>query len=336
MNQKHLSMDVLRIDCEQQTHVITEGIRRLLQSFRKRGIVVALSGGIDSSVTAALCVRACGKERVFGLHMPDRDSSPDTLSLSQSVSTHYGFDSALEPITPILESVGCYARQAEAIREVVPEFGPGWKSKLVLEGVLENKGYNFFHIVVEAPDGTRITSRASLKAYLGIVAATNFKQRVRKMMEYYHADRLNYAVAGTPNRLEYDQGFFVKLGDGAADIKPIAHLYKSQVYQLAEYLDVPETIRQRPPTTDTYSLPQGQDEFYFALPYVKMDLCLYARNNGIGAERVAPLVGLSVEQVARVYADIDVKRSSTHYLHSEPQLIEPVKEIQLEHGKLSS
>jgi NAD+ synthase len=336
MNQKHLSMDVLRIDCEQQTYVITEGVRRVLQSFRKRGIVVALSGGIDSSVTAALCVRACGQERVFGLHMPDRDSSPDTLSLSQSVSTHYGFDSALEAITPILESVGCYARQAEAIREVVPEFGPGWKSKLVLEGVLENKGYNFFHIVVEAPDGTRITRRASLKAYLGIVAATNFKQRVRKMMEYYHADRLNYAVAGTPNRLEYDQGFFVKLGDGAADVKPIAHLYKSQVYQLAEYLDVPETIRRRPPTTDTYSLPQGQDEFYFALPYGKMDLCLYARNNGIGAETVAPLVGLSVEQVARVYADIDVKRSSTHYLHSGPQLIEPVNEIQLEHGKISS
>ena len=206
MNQKHLSMDVLHIDCEQHTHVITEGIRRLLRSFRKRGIVVALSGGIDSSVTAALCVRACGAERVFGLHMPDRDSSPDTLSLSQAVSTHYGFDSALEPITPILETVGCYSRQEDAIREVVPEFGPGWKSKLVLESVLENEGYNFFHIVVQAPDGTRIARRASLKAYLGIVAATNFKQRVRKMMEYYHADRLNYAVAGTPNRLEYDQG----------------------------------------------------------------------------------------------------------------------------------
>ena len=320
-------VDVLHIDCEQHTHVITEGIRRLLRSFRKRGIVVALSGGIDSSVTAALCVRACGSERVFGLHMPDRDSSPDTLSLSQAVSTHYGFDSALELITPILESVGCFSRQEEAIREVVPEYGPGWKSKLVLESVLGNTGYNFFHIVVEAPDGTRIARRASLKAYLGIVAATNFKQRVRKMMEYYYADRLNYAVAGTPNRLEYDQGFFVKLGDGAADIKPIAHLYKSQVYQLAEYLDVPEAIRRRPPTTDTYSLPQGQDEFYFSLPHEKMDLCLYARNNDLAAEAVAPLVGLSIEQVAKVYADIDVKRSSTRYLHAEPKLIVPVKEI---------
>jgi NAD+ synthase len=327
MNEAPLSADVLRIDCEQQTQLITEGIRQLLRRFRKRGMVVALSGGIDSSVTAALCVRACGKERVFGLHMPDRDSSPDTLGLSQAVCAHYGCDSVVEPITPILEAVGCYARQEEAIREAVPEYGPGWKSKLVLEDVLENRGYNFFHIVVQAPDGNHISRRAGLKAYLGIVAATNFKQRVRKMLEYYHADRLNYAVAGSPNRLEYDQGFFVKLGDGAADIKPIAHLYKSQVYQLAEYLDVPEAIRRRPPTTDTYSLPQGQDEFYFSLPYDKMDLCLFARNNGLAAELVAPLVGLSAEQVARVYADIDVKRSATRYLHSEPRLIQPVEEL---------
>jgi NAD+ synthase len=327
MSQRPLSRDVLRIDCEHETHVIAERIRDVLRSFRKRGTVVALSGGIDSSVTAALCVRACGSERVFGLHMPDRDSSPDTLSLSQSVSTHFGFDSAVEPITPILESIGCYERQAEAIREAIPEYGPGWRSKLVLENVVDNKGFSYFHIVAEAPDGTRSSTRASLKAYLGIVAATNFKQRVRKMLEYYHADRLNYAVSGTPNRLEYDQGFFVKLGDGAADIKPIAHLYKSQVYQMAEYLGVPETVRRRPPTTDTYSLPQGQDEFYFSLPYDKMDLCLYAKNHGFGAEDVASLLGLSGEQVERVFADIDVKRSSTHYLHSAPALIEPVGEI---------
>jgi NAD+ synthase len=321
-------MDVLRIDCEQQTQVITEAIRRLLRMFRKRGI--------DSSVTAALSVRACGSERVFGVHMPDRDSSPDTLSLRQAVSAHHGFDAALEPITPIPEAVGCYARQAEANRELIPQYGPGWKSKLVLEDVLENKGYNFFHIVAQAPDGSRITRRASLKAYLGVVAATNYRQRVRKMLEYYHADRINYAVAGTPNRLEYDQGFFVKLGDGAADIKPIAHLYRSQVYQLAEYLDVPEAIRRRPPTTDTHSLPRGQDEFFFSLPYEKMDLCLYARNRGSAAGRVAPLVGLSTEQVVRVFADIDTKRSSTHYLHPEPKLVVRVKEVGAEHVGLSA
>ena len=164
-------------------------------------------------------------------------------------------------------------------------------------------------------------------AYLQMVAATNFKQRVRKMMEYYHADRLNYVVAGTPNRLEYDQGFFVKLGDGSADIKPIAHLYKTQVYALAEYLGVPEEIRRRPPTTDTFSLPQTQEEFYFALPYAKMDLCLYGRNNGVPAAEVAAAAGLTTEQVERVYKDIDQKRRTTAYLHARPQLVEPVAEI---------
>ena len=165
---------------------------------------------------------------------------------------------------------------------------------------------------------TSSKKRLSLKAYLEIVAATNFKQRTRKMLEYYHADRLNYAVTGTPNRLEYDQGFFVKLGDGAADIKPIAHLYKTQVYRLAEYLGVPEKIRQRSPTTDTYSLAQGQDEFYFSLPYDKMDLCLYAKNNDVSTDTVADALGLATEQVQRVYDDIDTKRATTRYLHMRP------------------
>jgi NAD+ synthase len=166
-----------------------------------------------------------------------------------------------------------------------------------------------------------------LKAYLEIVAATNFKQRTRKMLEYYHADRLNFAVTGTPNRLEYDQGFFVKLGDGAADVKPIAHLYKTQVYQLAEYLGVPEKIRERPPTTDTYSLSQGQDEFYFSLSYDKMDLCLYGKNNDISVETVAEYLNLEPEQIQRVYDDIDTKRSTTRYLHLPPLLVEDISEI---------
>ncbi len=138
------------------------------------------------------------------------------------------------------------------------------------------------------------------------------------MMEYYHADRLNYAVAGTPNRLEYDQGFFVKNGDGAADFKPIAHLYKSQIYQLAEYLGVPEEIRLRPPTTDTYSLQQSQEEFYFALPHEKMDLAIYGRDHNIAAAELADVLGLTVEQVDKVYGVIDAKRKAARYLHLPP------------------
>jgi NAD+ synthase len=321
-------MEWLEIDCEEQTRLIAEEMRRLLTVFRRRGFVVALSGGIDSSVTAALCVQAVGKERVFGLHMPDRDSAADTLSLSQSVSAQYGFDSIVEDITPILEAAGCYSRQEKAVQKALPDFGVGWKFKIALENVLQNKGFSFFNIIAQAPDGLCLKERLPLDAYLGIVAATNFKQRVRKMMEYYHADRLNYAVTGTPNRLEYDQGFFVKLGDGAADVKPIAHLYKTQVYQMAEYLGVPEAIRRRAPSTDTYSLEQGQDEFYFSVPYPTMDLCLYGKNHGIPAGTVAEQAGITQDQVERIYQDIDNKRVSTRYLHLKPQLVMPIEEFE--------
>jgi NAD+ synthase len=327
MNQNNFSLETLKIDCAAETQRISEEIRRLLTSFKRRGVVVALSGGIDSSVTAALSVNAVGKARVFGIHMPDRDSSAETINLSRSVSTHFGFDSVLEDITPGLEAVGCYARQEKAVQMAIPEFGAGWKFKIVLEDILENKGFNFYNVVAQSPSGDIIKKRLPLESYLGIVAATNFKQRIRKMMDYYHADRLNYAVAGTPNRLEYDQGFFVKLGDGAADLKPIAHLYKSQVYQLAEYLGVPAEIRSRPPTTDTYSLSQGQDEFYFALSYERMDLCLYGKNNGLDPQVVAAAAGLTPEQVQRVWADIDQKRVTTRYLHLKPQLLGNVPEI---------
>ena len=195
--------------------------------------------------------------------------------------------------------------------------------------MLVQKGFSLFSVVAQKPDGTQIKERLPLKAYLEIVAATNFKQRTRKMLEYYHADRLNYAVTGTPNRLEYDQGFFVKLGDGAADVKPIAHLYKTQVYALAEYLGVPEEIRRRPPTTDTYSLAQGQDEFYFSLPYDKMDLCLYAKNKGLPVAQAAEATGLTPEQVQRVFEDIETKRATTRYMHLSPILIDQVKEIHI-------
>jgi NAD+ synthase len=290
-------------------------------------LVVAVSGGIDSSVTLALSTRAVGPERVLALLMPERHSADETLPLSSRVADHFGVEKIHEDISGILESVGFYRRYDAAVQSVIPGYGSGWKSKIVIPSVFAQKGFSLFSIVGQKPDGSQVKERLPLKAYLAIVAATNFKQRTRKMLEYYHADRLNYAVAGTPNRLEYDQGFFVKLGDGAADVKPIAHLYKTQVYQLAEHLGVPAEIRPRPPTTDTYSLPQGQDEFYFSLPFDKMDLCLYGKNNGIGSEAVAGAIGLTPGQVERVYADIDTKRNGTRYLHLPPMLAGEVGEI---------
>lgn len=318
---------LLLIDAEKEAEHIGEVIRSYLIRHRRKGAIVALSGGIDSSVVAALCARALGKERVFGLHMPEKESSSDTLHFSRLMAESLGIDSALEEISPLLEAAGCYRRRDEAIRIVYPEFKEGDKAKIILPSVTDSDSFRIFSIVILRADGTEVKCRLNPEAYLGIVAATNFKQRVRKMMEYHYADRLNYAVAGTPNRLEYDQGFFVKLGDGAADFKPIAHLYKSQVYQMAAFLGLPEEIRKRPSTTDTYSMPQSQEEFYFSLPYQLMDLCLYGKNNGIPIADIASGSGLTEEQILRVFKDIDQKRKTTEYLHAVPMLAGSVPEL---------
>ena len=237
---------------------------------------------------------------------------------------HLGIPSVEQDITPILDAAGCYTLRDEAIRSVIPAYGPGYKCKIALPELIHEDHLRVFSVIVQAPDGRTSEARLPHDAYLAVVAASNFKQRVRKMLEYYRADRMNYAVIGTPNRLEYDQGFFVKLGDGAADVKPIAHLYKTQVYQLAEYLNVPEAIREQLPTTDTYPMAQTQEEFYFSLPYEKLDLCLFARNHDLAAEDVASAIDLRPEEVERVFRDIDQKRRSTRYLHLTPQLMEPV------------
>jgi NAD+ synthase len=325
---KAFSDEALDIGLEKEADRIASRIRDCMKNqLKRRGIVIGLSGGIDSSVTCALAVMALGKERVFGLEMPERHSAKETTSLSRLVIDHLGIESQRIDISPILESVGFYRLYDDAVRMVIPEYGQGWKSKIVTSSVFEHQGFSIWSVVAQDPYGATLTARLPLKPYLEIVAATNFKQRTRKMLEYYHADRLNYAVAGTPNRLEFDQGFFVKLGDGAADIKPIAHLYKTQVYQMAEHLGIPEEICKRSPTTDTYSLAQGQDEFYFSLPYQEMDLCLYGKNKGIEPSVVASVIGLQAEQVQKVYDDIDTKRATTSYLHMKPLLMEEVSEI---------
>jgi len=327
-NEVIFSTEVLKLDCAKETEKITRTLHKVLfKRFKKRGVVVALSGGIDSSVVGALCVRALGKEHVLGLLLPEKESSPDTLRLSRLYAEHLEIPTICEDITSVLETVGCYKRRDEAIKSVIPEYGSGYKCKIVLPSVLDDQRYMIFSVVVQSPEGKQTKVRLTPASYLGIVAASNFKQRTRKMLEYYHADRLNYAVAGTPNRQEYDQGFFVKLGDGAADIKPIAHLYKTQVYQMAEFLGVPEEICKRPPTTDTYSMQQSQEEFYFSVPYDKMDLCLYGKNHGVSPNDVAAAAEMMTEQVERVYHDIDAKRKATRYLHTPPLLVDKVEEI---------
>ncbi|MFZ5621045.1 MAG: NAD(+) synthase [Pseudomonadota bacterium] len=318
---KCIDASVFDIDYLAEADRIAEGIRSALRDvLHRRGLVVAMSGGIDSSVCAALAVRALGVKKVFGLLLPERDSSSTSGSRGQALAEHLGIEYVMHDIAPTLEAIGCYEWRDTAIRNIFPDYGAGWKNKIVIAGGIQG-GVNHFLLVVRDPAGRLHEQRLPIKEYLQIVAATNYKQRIRKTVEYFHADRLNYAVVGTPNRLEYDQGFFVKNGDGSADIKPIAHLYKTQVYAMAEALGLPGEITSAVPTTDTYSLPQGQDEFYFALPYKQMDLALWALNNQVGAAALAQALGISEEQAEWVFDDIRKKRSTTAYLHASPVLV---------------
>ena len=322
------SASVLDLDAAAETARIVEFVQsQVFSVLHRRGAVVGLSGGVDSSVVAALCVRAFGKDKVLGVCMPEQHSSDDSLRLGQMLANSLGIEAVVENISPALEGAGCYRRQEEAIRSIVPAYGPGWKFKLALPSILEGARLNVTRLTVQNPAGEAFTARLTSQAYSQLVAATNYKQRIRKMTEYYHADRLQYAVSGTPNRLEYDQGFFVKQGDGAADFKPIAHLYKTQVYQLAKYLEIPEEIRSRPPTTDTFPMAQTQEEFYFGLPYDRMDLCLFAHNHEVPMALVAPVVNLTPEQVERIYKDIEAKRRATRYQHVASLFVEPITEI---------
>lgn len=326
MDSFHLG--VLDLDLNKEVDRITCAIKKqTLEILKKRGVVVAVSGGIDSSLAAALAVRALGKENVFALCLPEFESNPDSLRLGKLISKHLGIDAIVEEIGPALEALGCYKRRDEAAKRIFPEYNSNYKLKIVLpQNLLETGRMNIYSLVIESPDGQRKSKRLPRTEFLEIVAATNHKQRTRTQYLYYHADRLGYAVCGTSNRLEMDQGFFVKGGDGLADLKPIAHLFKTQVFTMARYLQLPSEILGTKPTPDTYSLGSNSEEFYFSLPYDKLDLILWALNHDVPASETANVMGYTKEQVEHVYTDIRQKRKMTYYLH--PTLyIEPIEEI---------
>jgi NAD+ synthase len=316
--------NVLQLDVEQEVERIVQMIRQnIFDKLKRRGGVLGVSGGVDSAVVLALAVRALGADHVVPLILPESDSSPESALLARLVCRQVGVTPVVEDITGALIGLGCYARRDEAVRAVFPHYDSTYKLKITLpSGLLDKDTLNVFSATIISPEGEETTKRLNSAQLRQIVAASNFKQRTRAAMVYYHAELRDFAVIGTPPKNEHAQGFFVKYGDGAMDIMPIVHLYKTQVYQLAEYLEIPQEIRQRPPTSDTYSAGSTQEEFFFRLPFDLMDLLWYALEHDVPLEEVAQTVDLTQEQVQRVFDDITRKQRTTQYLRTPPLSID--------------
>ena len=318
------SKNDIRIDPAAETNRIIEKMRQVVgQEFHRRGGVIGISGGIDSSVCLALSVRAFGPERVLGITMPESDSNPASAVLARQLARQFGVRYVVEDMTAALAGFGTYRRRDEAMLNVFPEYDATYRAKIVLPSAMGDKDQlNVFQLTIISPEGEEKTGRIPAADYLQIVAASNFKQRSRMAMLYYHADRLNYAVIGTGNKNEHEQGFFVKYGDGGADIKPIAHLFKTQVFQIAEYLGIPHAIRGRVPTTDTYSAECTQEEFFFRVPFEIGDLVWYAMERDIPVADVSKELGLSEDRVVHIQNDIRRKIKATGYLRAEPRHVD--------------
>jgi NAD+ synthase len=321
-NRKPFSRELILLkNVEKAVSAIIEKLRNdVLINFRRNGGVVGISGGIDSSVCLALSVRAFGPDKVVGIIMPERDSSPDSEELALTLAKKFGVRTIKEEITDALTGFRCYERRDEAVRRVFPDYDPEtFKMKI---GIRQSGLYNnlppVFTLTVIDRNGDARDKILNVRDYLQIVAASNFKQRSRMSILYYNAEALHYAVIGTPNKHEQEQGFFVKYGDGGADVMPIGNLYKTQVYQLAEYLGVPQEIIERTPTTDTYSATQTQEEFFYQLPFRLMDIYWYAFEKGYPAAEVAGVMNETTERVEALYRNFDRKRKTTEYLRMAP------------------
>jgi len=311
--------DVLKIDCQKEAARIWEFIRRQAVALRREGAVIGLSGGIDSALCATLCVQALGRKRVFGLILPERDSSPVSKEYAAKQATELGIKTEIIDITPTLEAFGTYQKRDEMIREIFPEYDLHYRAKITLPpDLLSRDAFNFFTLTVDDSHGNIKMARLKKEKLNGIVAATNTKLRTRMIHLYYYAENMDRFVCGTTNRTEVIQGFYVKYGDGGVDIEPIAHLYKMQVYQLSEYLGVIKEIRERTPSPDTYSFEVSDEDFYFRIPFEKLDLLLYAWENGILARDVCTAMGLKEDQVQRAFRDFHSKYRTTQHLRKLP------------------
>ena len=315
--------NILDIDCYEESNRLADFIRNcVFEDYKKRGIIIGVSGGIDSAVTAALAVKAVGKERVQGLLLPEKESNPLSTAYADLLVSTLEIRKEIIDLTSILESFDVYRKRELIVKKYFPDFNDNWQFRLVMpQDLLEKDRFNIAYLQVKNPEGYVGAKRLGAQDYLEMVATTDIKQRVRMIMLYYYAEMYNYVVIGTTNKSETQQGFFVKYGDGGVDIEPITHLYKTQVFLLAKHLGIPEEIINRTPSPDTYSFEVSDKDFYFCLPYDVLDLLLYAKENQIPMHEMQIALNLDVEQIERAFRDIESKQRATAHLRELPKTL---------------
>ena len=307
--------DVLKIDCHHESERICSFIKQQLRAKKRKGVVIGLSGGIDSAVMCALAVRAIGLDKVVGLVLPEKESNPVSRQYAVSHAKTLGIEFREIDITPTVESVVSYDWRDEYIRKLVPAYRPGCKYNITLPtDLLERDAFNFYVLQVQLNNGNVEKKRLNLDEFRTVTSFANIKIRARMIHLYAEAERRHLIVAGTTNRTEYILGDFCKYGDGGTDIEALAHLYKNQIYQLAAYLDVTPEICEREPSPDTFSLPVNDQEFFFRIPFDMLDFLLYAWEHEISPDQASNVLGLSTGAIERAFKDFSSKNVATQHL----------------------
>jgi NAD+ synthase len=311
--------DFLQIkDLETTVNSVTDFIKNeVFEKFQKSGAVLGLSGGIDSAVTCGLCVKSLNPEKILGLIMPERESDPQSQETAENVGKEFNIETKVVDITNILESFGVYEKKENIVKEKFPDFDSECKYRVVVPPKLESSvGIPYLEIL----DGKGITHQTKISSseFLNLTAATSIKHRVRMALLYYHAEKDHLVVAGTTNKSEYMQGYFVKYGDGGSDIEPLVNLYKSQIYQLGKFLNVPNEVISKDASPDVWSYTTNDEEFFYSVPYKIVDLILYGRENNLSINEIQKHSKISIENIEKLLKFQDQKHIKSNHMREMP------------------
>jgi NAD+ synthase len=301
--------------------IITDHFRKTLKALHRDGFVVGLSGGIDSTVTAHLAVEAMGPKKVLGVIMPERESSPESKSLAMDLVRKLGIEHQEVDLTSQLQALGAYEKRDRVVRRYLESYTPGrHRVGIALRQDLTGSRMPPLHyLTVQDENGVMLLEeRIRLRDYTELVAATNFKQRSRAMQLYYFADHYNYAVLGTTNRDELLLGFFVKLGDGAADVEGIEGIYKSELYVLAKAMGVDQRVIDRTPTTDTLPGQRSQRGYFYGLDFNTLDTALQVMEAILTVKQAVERTGLEEGQVKQLVDNLRRRNETTTILRAPP------------------